>query len=96
MRLAYHPRVQRDVNRILNHYDRISARLGDEFWDELMRLIGLVAATPRRFHFSIPELRRANMRRFPYHLLFRERLDGVCITVVRHNRRHADHGTRRR
>ncbi len=37
MRLAYHPLVQNDVTRILRHYDRISPRLGDEFWTELMR-----------------------------------------------------------
>ena len=44
MRLAYHPQVQREVNRILQHYNRIAVRLGDEFWDELMRLIELFSA----------------------------------------------------
>ena len=52
MRLTYHPQVQRDVNRILRHYDRIAPRLGDEFWDELMRLIALVSMNPQRFHFG--------------------------------------------
>jgi plasmid stabilization system protein ParE len=96
MRLAYHPLVQSEVNRILRHYDRISPRLGDEFWEELMRLVELVSLKPERFHFADRGLRRANMRRFPYHLLFREGLVGVRVIVVRHNRRHPSYGTGRR
>ena len=96
MTLAYHPLVQRDVHGILRHYDRISARLGDEFWAELMRLIELVAAKAERFHFADRGLRRANMRRFPYHVLFRHRAEGVRVIVVRHNSRHPSYGARRR
>ena len=86
MRLAYHPQVQRDVNRILRHYDQISSRLGDEFWEELMRLVALVRAKPERFHFGDRGLRPANMRRFPYHLMFRQRPQGVRVIVLRHTR----------
>ena len=96
MRLAYHPLVQSDVTGILRHYDRISPRLGDEFWRELMRLVELVSAKPERFHFAGRGLRRANLRRFPYHLLFRERSDGIRVIVVRHNRRHPSYATERR
>lgn len=31
MRVGYHPAVQRDVNRMLRHYDWISPELGDRF-----------------------------------------------------------------
>jgi plasmid stabilization system protein ParE len=96
MRVAYHPLVQRDVGNILKHYDRISPQLGDEFWTELMRLVDSVAAKPERFHFANRGLRRANMRRFPYHLLFRQRTDSIRVTVVRHNKRHPSQGTARR
>ena len=96
MRLAYHPLVQRDVSKILGHYDRIAPRLGDEFWTELMRLVELVSAKPERFHFAGRGLRRANMNCFPYHLLFRERADGIRVIVVRHHRRHPSYGTGRR
>jgi plasmid stabilization system protein ParE len=96
MRLAYHPLVQRDVSGILRHYDQISPRLGDEFWAELMRLIELVSQKPERFHFADRGLRRANMRRFPYHLLFRQSPGGIRVIVVRHDRRHPTYGTRRK
>jgi plasmid stabilization system protein ParE len=96
MNLGYHPLVQREVTAILRHYDRVSPRLGDEFWAELMRLLELVSEQPGRFHFVAPGLRRANMRRFPYHLLFRQRPDSIRVIVVRHDRRHPSHGTERK
>ena len=95
MRLAYHPLVQREVSKILRHYDRISKPLGDAFWAELTRLIELVSAKPERFHFADRGLRRANLRRFPYHLLFREKVDGIRVIVLRHNKRHPNYGTAR-
>jgi plasmid stabilization system protein ParE len=96
MRLAYHPLVQRDVGGILRHYDRISRRLGDEFWSELMRLLELVSQKPERFHFADRGLRRASMRRFPYHVLFRQHSDCIRVVVVRHDKRDPAFGTRRK
>jgi len=96
MRLAYHPLVQRDVSGILRHYDGISASLGDEFWAELTRLLAVVSANPERFHFSVRGLRRANMKRFPYHLLFRVKAGAARVVVIRHDKRHPSYGTRRK
>jgi plasmid stabilization system protein ParE len=87
MRLGYHPLVQRDVSEILRHYDGISPRLGDEFWAELMQLLGLISEKPQIFHFTDRGLRRATLRRFPHHLLFREGSAGIRVIVVRHDRR---------
>ena len=96
MRLAYHPLVQSDVSGILRRYDGISRRLGDEFWMELMSMIEVVGKQPERFHFAEGGLRRANMSRFPYHLLFRVRPEGVRVIVVRHNRRNPSYGLGRK
>jgi hypothetical protein len=43
MRVTYHPSAQKDVNRILNHYDSKSKELGDEFWEELTSFINATA-----------------------------------------------------
>src|SRR5436189_2133743 len=66
MRVGYHSAVQKDVNCILRRYDKESSRLGDEFWDELNRYIKAAVANPLRFHPFISDLRRANLKRFPY------------------------------
>lgn len=96
MSVVYHPAVQRDVSRILRHYDGINTRLGDEFWAELNLLIGQAAANPQRFHFEARGRRRVNLKRFPYHFLFREIPGGIRITVVRHHKQHPDQGLARR
>jgi plasmid stabilization system protein ParE len=92
MRVTYHPRAQQDVNRILKRYDAVSPRLGDEFWDELTARIKATAENPGRSHPTAHDLRRVNLRRFPYHFLFRVLPDRIRITVVRHHQRHPSVG----
>jgi plasmid stabilization system protein ParE len=96
MKVVYHPAVQQDVSRILRHYDSINDRLGDEFWEELNSLIKKTAGNPQHFHFEARDLRRVNLRRFPYHFLFREIPGGIRITVVRHQKQHPERGIERR
>jgi len=69
MRVVYHPAVQRDVSRILRHYDSMNDHLGDEFWEELNSFINQASANPQRFHFETRDRRRVNLNRFPYHCL---------------------------
>ena len=88
MRVSFHSAVQPDVNRILRRYDHISHRLGDEFWNELTSLIEAIAANPLRFHPAIGDLRRANLTRFPYHILYRPLPDRIRITAIRHHKQH--------
>jgi len=69
---------------------------GDEFWEELNTLIKRASANPKRFHFEAMDRRRVNLRRFPYHFLYREIPDGIRITVVRHDKQHPQRGLERR
>ena len=96
MRVVYHPAVQADVSRVLRHYDSINDRLGDEFWEELNTFIKRAAAHPQRFHFETRDRRRANLRRFPYHFLFREIPGAIRITVIRHHKQRPGYGLKRR
>jgi plasmid stabilization system protein ParE len=95
MNVAYHPAVRRDVRDILRHYDEISVRLGDAFWDELQALIEQARANPERFHPTERRIRRANMKSLPYHFLYRVRPGGIRIIVVGHHERHPSYGARR-
>ena len=63
MKVGYHSSVQKDVNRILRRYDKVSSRLGDDFWGELKTCIKAAASNPLRFHPFVRELRRANLKR---------------------------------
>jgi len=98
MRVIYHPSARVDVFEIIDYYEReAGTELAADFLGELERLIDQVAARPESFAVSKKHVRRANVRRFPHHVLF-ETLDDktVRVLVVKHNRRHPSHGERRR
>jgi hypothetical protein len=52
----------------------------------------MALANPSRFHPIKPGLHRANLKRFPYHFIYREIPEGIRVTLVRHHRRHPDLG----
>ena len=87
MRVVYHPAVQRDLDAILRYYDTIDPRLADDFWEEFQAFVVLAAEKPTLFHPGEKGRRRVNLKRFPYHFLFRLFPDRIRITAVRHHRR---------
>ena len=95
MRIEYHPAVEQDVAEALRRYDAVSQRLGEEFKADLRRLVNVAAARPGRFHLIKPGYHRANLKRFPYHFIYRELSDGIRVTLVRHHRRHPGFGMER-
>jgi hypothetical protein len=94
--LRFHPQVQCDVSTAIRHYDSISDALGDDFWTKFEQTCRQVEAHPERFHFDPSGWRRANLEKFPYHLLFCEELDGVRIMTLRHDRRNPRFALRRK
>jgi plasmid stabilization system protein ParE len=93
--VTYHPLVKRDVIEALRYYTQISQRLAEEFQAELQVLIARAASNPLRFHLTERGFRRANLRRFPYHVLYEVREEALRIIHVRHNKRHPDYGKER-
>ena len=98
MRLVYHPRVPAEVTAIVDYYERVAGpELAADFNDELRHALSRVQRRPGSFAERAGGLRRVNLRRFPYHLLFRLP-DAVTarVLVVRHHRRHPAFGIGRR
>lgn len=96
MEVSYHPLVKRDVLEALKYYADISSHLADEFDTELRELIAKAADNPLRFHPVGRGFRRANLRRFPYHLLYEVRAESLRVMHIRHNKRHPDYGMERK
>jgi plasmid stabilization system protein ParE len=97
MRLVLHPKVYSDIAQVMGYYEQVaSADLADEFYAELQQLIREAAERPETFAIRERDIRRVNLRRFPYHFLFRIAGDAVRILVVRHHRREPSFGTGRR
>ena len=79
------------------YYEDIAGpKLADEFYRELRGLMHVASERPHSFSPRTGDLRRANLRRFPYHFFFRLVEDDIRILVVRHHRSHPSVGIRRR
>jgi plasmid stabilization system protein ParE len=97
VKLHFHRAVQTDLRLALEYFDREGGtKLGDRFFAEIEAAKDLIAADPRRFGFFRDDIRRARLRVFRYHFLFRIVRDEVRILVLRHNRRHPEFGMSRR
>lgn len=97
MRLDVHPQVYSDIEKIMERYERVAARqLADDFYAELRRLMVAAAKNPKRFAVRERDIRRVNLKRFPFHFLFRIVGETARILVVRHHRRHPSYGISRR
>ena len=84
MRLILHPKVYTDIDKITEYYEQVaSPELAD------------AAEKPASFSIRESDIRRVNLRRFPYHFLFRIVGDVVRILVVRHHGRRPAFGMRR-
>lgn len=96
--VIYHPSVRRDLGSILNYYEREAGdALADRFFDTFMESVKDAESHPERFHPAAEgsPFRRARIPGFPHHFLFRETSYGIRVSVVRHDKRRPDFGTRR-
>ena len=70
--------VQADVRNALRYYEKVSGEsLAGDFYMVLMKFILAAAENPRKSHLYAKGLSRANLERFPYYLLYRERKDAI-------------------
>ncbi len=93
--LIIHPRAARDAQEIAATYSEVSGELRDQFWKEIDDAIDYIERYPERHHYDPSGRRRSNLKRFPYHILFEERLEGNRIIVIRHHHRNPRYGLRR-
>ena len=97
MNLRFHPAVQSDVKQALGYFDQEGgSKLGDRFFVELVALLARIVANPKRYGFFEDDIRRASLRVFRYHLLYRIGPHGLRVLVLRHNRRNPRFGLARR
>ncbi len=88
MRLEFHRLVASDVSRIMRYYEEVAgSQLADNFYEELRTSFLKTAEAPELSPIGDADLRRVNLRRFPYHFLFRITGDAVRVLVVRHHKR---------
>lgn len=93
--IRFHPRIRHDLQEAYAYYASISDRLAEDFWAEISEAIKRIESNPEAHHFTVSEIRRCNLKRFPYNILFVILSDRIRIGVVRHNSRAPSFGIRR-
>jgi toxin ParE1/3/4 len=99
MRLSYHPEADAEITAIAQYYDANRDGLGDAFLDELERVIKNLLVDPLRWpkiDNHPDQMRRCQLRGFPYSVCYQVWSDEVQVTIVRHHARHPDYGRTRR
>jgi hypothetical protein len=95
--VVYHRHFQKDINTAVRYYDGEGGQLlGDRLFDEVERTVGRVILRPTACHFIAPGFRRANLKSFPYHIIYEESPTKIKFLILRHNRRHPSYGLRRK
>jgi plasmid stabilization system protein ParE len=69
--ILYHTAIQKEIREILDHYERVSNQLADDFWEEITDAFEQARKFPTRQHFDPSGRRRVNLKRFPYHFFFK-------------------------
>lgn len=95
MEVIYHPLVRQDLVEMLRYYRKISQQLEGEIYAEFRRTIDLAAETPLRFPPADRDFRRANLTRFPYHILYEAGPGSIRVMLIRHHKRHPQFGLER-
>lgn len=92
MEVTYHPLTRQDLIRILRYYRGVSERLPEEFRTELRSTIDRIASNPLRYTIVGDGVRRANLHRFPFNVLYEIQNDTVRVLVIRHHKRDPQFG----
>ncbi len=94
--IGFHRIIHADLREILDHYENeAGTKLADEFYEELQAKVNIVRENPTFFPRYRGDIRRANLKRFPYHFLYEIRITSVWIFVLRHNKRNPSYGMKR-
>ena len=97
--VGFHPLVQKDLNEILEYYEsEAGPEIADRFETEFRLAISAILNAPRQFPFYQKQrrYRRCLLATFPHVILFREAGSHVRILVLKHVKRAAAFGLRRR
>jgi plasmid stabilization system protein ParE len=92
MRLSYHDVARQELVDIAQWYEHERTGLGERFADAYESVVTRILENPELFGLVGRHDRMADMKPFPYGIVFRVVGDVVRIKCVRHHSRHPRFG----
>ena len=88
MFLELHSQIRSDVSQIIEYYEGVAgSKLANEFCNELWSFFERALEFPLAYRVRSQDLRRVDLKRFPFHFWFRIiPPDTVRILVIRHHK----------
>ena len=83
---VFHPEARMELAEAAFYYAAIQPDLGQQFYNEIDRLISDILRMPGTFRFIRKPARRHFSRGFPYGIIYVERPDDIWIVAVMHLR----------
>lgn len=96
MRLCFHLAVRREVSEICDWYDERHDGLGNEFFQEVERVLNVISSHPTFFSPHTRGRRKAPLKRFPYGIYYRILDDRIRVLAICHDKRDPNYGAHRR
>jgi plasmid stabilization system protein ParE len=85
--IRFHPAAIAELGAAVEWYSARSRRAAERFLEELDQLMSRISDSPVQFTALESGVRKANFRRFPYMIMFREHAKGVDIIAIAHGHR---------
>jgi len=82
------PEAERDVSEAAAWYEGQREGLGDEFLDELLNTLTIIAQNPNLYPVIHRETHRALIHRFPFGVFYQVEGRQVAVLAVMHAKRH--------
>jgi len=92
MRALLHEQAEAELLDAARWYNRRVSGLGEQFLSAVIDALLEIEKHPARFPFDplssdAHELRRYRLTRFPYHLIYRRRIDQLLVIAIAHTAR---------
>ena len=84
--VIFHPLARSELHSTALYYEDQRVGLGSEFRDEAWMVQAFIVANPTRYSIRITDVRRANLKRFPYHLNYIIHGETIAIVAISHDK----------
>lgn len=84
MRTKFLLPARHELNEAIRYYNAQRVRLGDEFRDEVWETVQRISSFPLAWHPLGGTIRRCQMQRFPYGLIYAPADSEIIVIAVAH------------
>ena len=88
MTYEFHPAAEAEYLESIAYFEFKQAGLGASFLYEFESKMDSICSSPKQYQIEAPpDIRRAQMIRFPYTVIYRIKQDAIQILAIAHHRR---------